>query len=480
MAARENQGLQIALIVFVMLTIMLSVSTFLFFRNYQNATKQAEEANKKASDAEAERGKQKAERDLYVKYIGFPDNSAQKEIDDAHAADFALAQTFGIATPEDQKNYRKLVENYQAHTKSLNTQIADKDNLHKVAKATFDQKMAEADKKVADITKEKEDAVAAYTAQEKKREEQINTLTKSKDDLLAEKDKAVNELATLKAATDTEINKLKEEIAKKDETIRDKNILVDGLRGIYDVNAAPDGRVIWVNQREGVAVINLGTADNLRKRITFSVFDPGTTDVSALKSDNSNNGENKTPASLAVTKGSIEVINITDRHMAECRILQHSPSNPIVPGDVISTPVWQPGQENHFAFAGTIDIDGDGEDDLQRVIDIVRVNGGAVDTEVNVGTRYIVVGKVEEKEGADSSKKLTDAKTFGIQHIKLSQFLEMMGYSAKASEGVIKPGEGMTYPKAGEPTGKFRPRTPPSRPAATSAFGERGNPEPPK
>jgi hypothetical protein len=34
MAARENQGLQIALIVFVMLTIILSVTTFIFYNNY--------------------------------------------------------------------------------------------------------------------------------------------------------------------------------------------------------------------------------------------------------------------------------------------------------------------------------------------------------------------------------------------------------------------------------------------------------------
>ena len=35
MASRENQGLQIALILFVMMTVVLSVTTFLFFRKYQ-------------------------------------------------------------------------------------------------------------------------------------------------------------------------------------------------------------------------------------------------------------------------------------------------------------------------------------------------------------------------------------------------------------------------------------------------------------
>ena len=35
--ARENQGLQIALIVFVMLTILLGVTTYLGFRQYNDA-----------------------------------------------------------------------------------------------------------------------------------------------------------------------------------------------------------------------------------------------------------------------------------------------------------------------------------------------------------------------------------------------------------------------------------------------------------
>jgi hypothetical protein len=200
--------------------------------------------------------------------------------------------------------------------------------------------------------------------------------------------------------------------------------------------------------------------------------------VSALQSIQAEKADRtkvSTPASAAVTKGSIEVINITDRHLAECRILQHSPSNPIIPGDVIYTPVWQPGQQDHFALVGKLDIDGDDEDDIRRVQELIQINGGAIDTEINVQTRYLVVGKIEESSAKleENNKLLNDAKKFGIQHIKLSQFMEMMGYSAKAAEGVVKPGEGMTYPRPGEPTAKFRPRNPPPRgKQGTSAFGE--------
>jgi len=42
--ARENQGLQIALIVTVMLTIILGVTTFIFYRQYDDANTKAKAA----------------------------------------------------------------------------------------------------------------------------------------------------------------------------------------------------------------------------------------------------------------------------------------------------------------------------------------------------------------------------------------------------------------------------------------------------
>ena len=52
MAARENQGLQIALIIFVMLTIILSVTTFLFYRNFKGAQLEAASAKDSATKAQ--------------------------------------------------------------------------------------------------------------------------------------------------------------------------------------------------------------------------------------------------------------------------------------------------------------------------------------------------------------------------------------------------------------------------------------------
>jgi hypothetical protein len=76
-----------------------------------------------------------------------------------------------------------------------------------------------------------------------------------------------------------------------------------------------DSKVIWVNERDRAVFVNLGSADGLKKRATFSVFDPSTTD--------------------ARKKGAIEVINVTQPHMAECRILSDSTTSPLLPGDLV-------------------------------------------------------------------------------------------------------------------------------------------------
>lgn len=49
--ARENQGLQIALIMFVMLTVLMSVMTFVYFQKYTEAEKKQKISDKAAEDA---------------------------------------------------------------------------------------------------------------------------------------------------------------------------------------------------------------------------------------------------------------------------------------------------------------------------------------------------------------------------------------------------------------------------------------------
>ena len=79
----------------------------------------------------------------------------------------------------------------------------------------------------------------------------------------------------------------------------------------------------------------------------------------------------------------IEVTHLLSPHLAEARIVEDDLSNPLMPGDQIFSPSWEPGRAEHFALAGFIDIDGDGNSDRQRVHDLIALNGGVIDEEVD-------------------------------------------------------------------------------------------------
>ena len=135
--------------------------------------------------------------------------------------------------------------------------------------------------------------------------------------------------------------------------------------------------------------INLGTADSLRRQVTFSVYDADQHD-----------------AAKATKKGSIEVTRLLGEHMAEARITEDDPTNPILTGDNIYSQVWHRGKKLHFALTGFIDFDGDGQSDMQLARDLIELNGGVVDAylnddgtvegEITANTRYLVLGDVPE------------------------------------------------------------------------------------
>ena len=105
--------------------------------------------------------------------------------------------------------------------------------------------------------------------------------------------------------------------------------------------------------------INLGSADALRRQITFSVFDADKQDPA--KTDR---------------KGSIEVTKILGDHMAEAHITNDDPQNPILTGDQILQPGLASRQALRFALTGIIDLDGDGRSDMKMARDLIELNGG--------------------------------------------------------------------------------------------------------
>jgi hypothetical protein len=232
-----------------------------------------------------------------------------------------------------------------------------------------------------------------------------------------------------KAQYEGEMKKLIDQLRKAEEIIANKTGIIAGLTEASPT--APDGRVSWVNQRDDTVFINVGTDDGLLRRMSFSVYD-----------------RNATDATKAVKKGSIEVLNIRGPHLSEARIMESTNSDPIVPGDIIYTPIWDPGQSQHFAVAGFIDFDNDGSSDRAKLRDIITHNGGVIDVEVDdkgvvtgqltSRTNYFIKGAAPTEDDPDPLLKAfsnldRQATSHGVPAINLNAFLAQIGYSVRPS-----------------------------------------------
>jgi hypothetical protein len=428
MAARENQGLQITLIVFVMFTIILSVTTFIFYNNYKEQVAKAKASDDQAKQAaERERTIQDERNSLAMK-LGFPETDKKEEIESkANAEIKKYLEFFALNVPENQRNYTKLVDEMAKTIEGKNQELAKakqaNDDLNKQLKDN-DANWA---KTLATHEADKQKAVDAEKANQTSYTNQIAELNKTVQQAMAQVAQKEQAYQTLKSQAEAEVKKLRDEVKQAQTTIENKQNLITGLTEAAPT--VPDGRIAWVNQRENTVFVNLGSDDGLQRRVSFSVYD-----------------RNATDAATAVKKGSIEILNIRGPHLAEARIMESTNSDPMVPGDIVYTPIWDPGQTQHFAFVGFIDFDDDGISDRAKLRDLIAHNGGIVDAEMDekgtvtgsmsYRTQYLILGKAPTEKDSDKLREgftqlSREAKTNGVPTVKLDAFLTQVGYSAR-------------------------------------------------
>lgn len=427
MAARESQGLQITLIIFVMLTIILSVTTFVFYGNSKDYRKQADEA-KSASNQSAEQMRQaQDERNALATTLGFPITEKKEEIENKAKASLQKHAEFFANVPEAQRNYTKLIEEMAKTIDMKNQELAKA----KLASDTLTREYQENAEKWAAALKKHEDdknkAVASEGTIRETNTKQVAALSQQLNAAQTAVSQKNQELQQERARHDGEMKKLADELKKAYDTVKNKQGVIEGLT--QAAPTVPDGRISWVNQRDDTVFINVGSDDGLQRRISFSVYDRDATD-----------------AANAVKKGSIEVLNIRGPHLAEARIMESTNSDPIVPGDIIYTPIWDPGQTQHFAIVGFIDFDNDRSSDRAKLRDLITHNGGVIDVEVdekgNVTgeltsrTNYLIKGAPPNEDDLPAvitafSNLDKQATSNGVPAISVKAFLAQIGYTAR-------------------------------------------------
>ncbi len=464
--ARENQDLQIALIVSVMLTIILGVATFLCYRKYTDTEKslQAALADGNKKSREADMARDEASR-LKKDFVGVPDTERIEELSNQFAEDM---KKYGGAYSQESQFYRPLVEKMFQTIQDKNKDLVDTKDENQRLKDKYESREAGKDAQL----KEFADQVNRVTQDLKAREE---TFGKERTQLTDDQNKIREQLKTAQKDAETEKSTLE---SKNQETGAKLKKTTELAKRLREQNASltnqtmdiPDGEISWINQRNGTVWIDIGKADNLSPLITFAVY----------PADISNLGK-------GAKKASIEVTQILDDHLAEARILDDKIADPIMRGDKIHTPIWNPGDKRHFALAGFMDINGDGKNNMQLVRNLIKLNGGVVDCdvdekgkvngEISVDTRYLVLGDKPSEKGDPNgavaySKIFGEAENLGIQKIAVGDLLERMGYKpqshlvnfgmgANPNDFKPKPEGGVNRVSSGNVSEIFKPREPP-------------------
>ena len=473
--ARENQGLQIALIVFVMLTIILGVTTFIFYRQYEEAAIKAEKAQQDSVTSTSKARTVQEENNKLKGLMGFAATMNWEEIQSQFTEDM---QTYASTFPEETQFYHPILAQLAQAVADKNIELTDLmaeitnwKVKYKGREDAMAPQIVKHDEARLEAVADKATASANYTTQR----ERIEADQAAAADMAARVRKESGEKVT---ALEGNLDIVKVKLVKTQGLLDDKSKKLDEIR--KETFAEPDGKISHVDQN-GTVWINLGRADALSRQVTFAVYPMDTTNLTR-----------------GGKKASIEVTQILGAHLAEARILEDSVSDPIMPGDKIHTPIWSVGEKKRFALAGFIDIDGDEKSDQHIVRNLITMNGGVVDCETDpktgetrgamtVNTRYLVLGEapnVKSGEGANSeavrasvkaySDMRSEAKRLGVQIITVGELLQNMGwknqtpvirygrgsnpndFKAKAPDGVPKVSTGTVSPL-------FEKRRPPSQ-----------------
>jgi hypothetical protein len=492
MAAREGQGMKIAVIIFAFLTIVLATTTFMFYAQSQTAYKEKTDAQNARQQAEQENSKLKYRLAAMNYVLGVKDVTKQEvEIakgaagQDADAEKILADYEADMALLGDQaapgggaKNYRTMGTILLAALNSRNLSVANANEQTRKAReeqeatakaeaARAEQAVAFRDKAASELNSERDANIAARELMEKQNAKLQETLTSVRTTAQSDLEKISQEAKSAKTQAANQQNTI---TVLRDRIKADENEKVS----LFE---RPDGQVERVSQSQRLVWINVGRVDGLLRQTTFAVYDHNENGVADSK-----------------PKAKIEVVNLGDK-LSEARILDDSAANPIIRGDVIHTIAWSPGQRIHFALAGKMDVNGDGIDDYELVRNVIRINGGEIDAElrpdgkrsgkVDVNTRYLVRGDVEStKELIDEYAKMkTEVEQFGTDIRSVKDILALMGW--KADERIVDLGgskggdfrkrqPGKTEPAAPASPGATTPATPSTEspaPATTDPFG---------
>jgi len=423
MAVRENTAIQFALIIFVFVTIALSAATVHYFGKHEQQVVEKHGLETTIATLQQEKTELQQDRETLKHIIGaYTDDVSLDTISSNHETD---VQEVMPGEEFDTSPYRALIGRLAQICREIGERetVGIKREAKQVQRIEHERKqhVAIVALHTADRDRLQQDLVTVRTSHQQERRRYVALW----DELATKLDEKGRQLAEWEIRHMEAQRNLQRQIALWKSRYA-------GLREQWetvqlDKFESPHGKLAAVRGREGIVIVDLGDADHLRRGLVFNVYDRDTTNVMT-----------------APIKGEIEIARTLSEHEAEARILDEDLKDPLLPGDKIFTPIWQPGRKRHFALAGLLDVNGDGKSDSAKVRNLIIDAGGKIDATVDengrrtgkitVETRYIIVGRrppaVASLGGDPQAMEnlLAEAKEFGVDQISVARFCNLVGY----------------------------------------------------
>ena len=468
------QSFSIALIVFVMLTFVLGVTTYLFFKKADENLKLMEAKQTEASDANTKRLEAEKNRlELVKDVLGFPEELGNPEI--LKRKQDAIDDVYGKYL--EQPTYDSVVEwlssSVQKHHEAMGSLQAEKDRFAAEKKELADRHESELKKKEEST----QNAVAKIKAVESKQQASEAAAAASIKQLEQARDAATAQTKRLKLVgekisearpylsldrqqkwpADSEaadgdrderrVAVLLDEMRDRERTIVRLNQIIAQLR-VADpalqttvLAATPkddrvdefDGRILSVNELDRTVLVSVGRTTGLRAGLQLNVYNP--TDPQPQ---------------IGSKKAVVEVVAIESDSLVRCRVRKDSTRDPIIPGDVVATSLWSPGTPLEVVIVGITQFGGEPEADRKRLEQLVERVGGTVADTVSPSTTMVVDAGVPQSKGIDAegqvaSRKFWSAKQkerrisqmkaaeqMGIKVTAIEPFLDMLGLQVES------------------------------------------------
>jgi len=150
-----------------------------------------------------------------------------------------------------------------------------------------------------------------------------------------------------------------------------------------DEAALVDGTIIGTSPSDHQAFISIGNKQRVILGMTFAVY----SDKSQIRPD----AEGNYPRG----KATLEVVNVSDSS-STCRVLTEVRGNPIVKGDVVANPVYDPNKSYKFVVFGNFDTNRDGAAtslERQDVVAMIESWGGKTGEDLTGDVDFLVLGE---------------------------------------------------------------------------------------